>query len=106
MPPRIQTQAPPGPGFRRPVPAPFAMVAFLRRAVLRTVMALCLCLSLALTACSASGTGLTGNYVDDTVRTAQTLLTTGERPELVHHDADRAQFHRRSLHQLPQPSGA
>jgi photosystem II Psb27 protein len=57
------------------------MVAFLRRTVLRTVVALCLCLSLALTACSESGTGLTGNYVDDTVRTAQSLLTTIALPQ-------------------------
>ncbi|MFM7264227.1 MAG: photosystem II protein Psb27 [Cyanobium sp.] len=57
------------------------MVAFLRSAVLRTVMVLCLCLSLALTACSASGTGLTGNYVEDTVRTAQTLLSTIALPQ-------------------------
>ncbi|MFO0038812.1 MAG: photosystem II protein Psb27 [Synechococcaceae cyanobacterium] len=57
------------------------MVAFLRRTVLRTVVALCLCFTLALSACSASGTGLTGNYVDDTVRTAQTLLTTIATPQ-------------------------
>ena len=57
------------------------MVAFLRRAVLRTAVALCLCLTLALSACSGSGTGLTGNYLDDTVRTAQTLLTTIALPQ-------------------------
>jgi photosystem II Psb27 protein len=57
------------------------MVAFLRRAVLRTALTLCLCLTLALSACSAAGTGLTGNYVDDTVLTAQTLLSTIAVPQ-------------------------
>jgi photosystem II Psb27 protein len=61
------------------------MVAFLRRAVLRTAVALCLsvclCHPLTLSACSASGTGLTGNYVDDTVVTAQTLLATIALPQ-------------------------
>ena len=57
------------------------MVAFLRRAVLRTMVALCLCLTLTLTACSGAGTGLTGNYVEDTVLTAQTLLATIAQPQ-------------------------
>jgi photosystem II Psb27 protein len=57
------------------------MVALLRRALLRTVVALCLCLTLTLTACSSGGTGLTGNYVEDTVLTAQTLLTTIALPQ-------------------------
>jgi photosystem II Psb27 protein len=57
------------------------MVAFLRRAVLRTMVALCLCLTLTLTACSGAGTGLTGNYGEDTVLTAQTLLTTIGLPQ-------------------------
>jgi photosystem II Psb27 protein len=40
------------------------------------VFAVCLCLSLALTACSGSSGPLTGNYVDDTVTVADTLLAT------------------------------
>ena len=59
------------------------MVASLRRALFRPLLALCLCLvlSLGLSACGASGTGLTGNYVDDTVLTAQALLTTIAKPQ-------------------------
>ena len=38
--------------------------------------ALALVLSLGLTACSSSTTGLTGNYVDDTVSVARSLLGT------------------------------
>jgi photosystem II Psb27 protein len=59
------------------------MVASLRRALFRPLLALCLCLvlSLGLSACGASGTGLTGNYVDDTVLTAQALLTTIAQPQ-------------------------
>ena len=55
------------------------MPAFLRRSVLRPLLSACLCLALCLTlglaGCSSAG-GLSGNYVDDTVRVAQSLLTT------------------------------
>ena len=40
------------------------------------VMAVCLCLCLMLTACSGNGGPLTGNYVEDTVAVADTLLAT------------------------------
>ena len=40
------------------------------------LVAVCLCLSLLLTACSGSGGPLTGNYVEDTVATADSLLAT------------------------------
>jgi len=40
------------------------------------VVAVCLCLSLVLTACSGSNGPITGNYVDDTVTVADTLLAT------------------------------
>lgn len=60
------------------------MPAFLHRTVLRPLLSACLCLvlclSLALTGCSSAG-GLTGSYVDDTVRVAQTLLTTIAIPQ-------------------------
>jgi photosystem II Psb27 protein len=39
-------------------------------------VALVLCLSLALTACSSANTGLSGNYVEDTVAVADSLLST------------------------------
>ena len=42
----------------------------------RVALALVLCLSLALTACSAANTGLSGNYVEDTVAVADSLLST------------------------------
>jgi len=42
----------------------------------RLAIALVLCLSLALTACSSANTGLSGNYVEDTVAVADSLLST------------------------------
>jgi photosystem II Psb27 protein len=48
---------------------------------LRPLLALGLCLCLSLTACSGAGGGLSGNYVDDTVSVAQTLLTTIAIPQ-------------------------
>ncbi len=55
------------------------MVAFLRRNVVRPLLSLCLALalglSLSLTACS-SASSLSGNYVDDTVSVAHSLLST------------------------------
>ena len=44
------------------------------------VVAVCLCISLLLTACSGSSGPLTGNYVDDTVAVADTLLATISLP--------------------------
>jgi photosystem II Psb27 protein len=48
---------------------------------LRPLLALGLCVCLSLTACSGSEAGITGNYVDDTVSVAQTLLTTIAIPQ-------------------------
>jgi len=48
---------------------------------LRPLLAVGLCLCLSLTACAGSGGGLSGNYVDDTVSVAQTLLTTIAIPQ-------------------------
>lgn len=48
----------------------------LRSLISRLAIALVLCLSLALTACSSASGGLTGNYVDDTVAVADSLLAT------------------------------
>ena len=42
----------------------------------RFAVALVLCLSLALTACSSANTGLSGNYIEDTVAVADSLLST------------------------------
>ena len=42
----------------------------------RVALALVLCLSLALTACSSANTGLSGNYGEDTVAVADSLLST------------------------------
>ena len=48
----------------------------LKQLLSRVALALVLCLSLALTACSAANTGLSGNYVEDTVAVADSLLST------------------------------
>ncbi|MCT0225135.1 photosystem II protein Psb27 [Synechococcus sp. CS-1328] len=60
------------------------MAAFWQRVQhqLRAVLvALGLCLALGLTACSGASTGLSGNYVDDTMAVAQNLLTTIAIPQ-------------------------
>jgi len=53
------------------------MVAFLQRNLIHPLLSLCLALVLvlSLTAC-ASASGLSGNYVDDTVSVAHSLLST------------------------------
>ncbi|MFZ0409560.1 MAG: photosystem II protein Psb27 [Cyanobium sp.] len=53
------------------------MVAFLRRSLLRPLLSACLALALcfSLTACSGASS-LSGNYVDDTVSVANSLLST------------------------------
>jgi len=60
------------------------MHALLHRSVLRPLLNACLCLalclSLALSGCSSAG-GLSGSYVDDTVKVAETLLTTIAIPQ-------------------------
>ncbi len=48
----------------------------------KAALALVLCLSLSLTGCSGAGGPLSGNYVDDTVTVAKSLLTT------IHLEAD------------------
>lgn len=48
----------------------------LKQLLSRLAIALVLCLSLALTACSSVNTGLSGNYVEDTVAVADSLLST------------------------------
>ena len=48
----------------------------LKQLLSRVALALALCLSLALTACSSANTGLSGNYVEDTVAVADSLLST------------------------------
>jgi photosystem II Psb27 protein len=52
------------------------MVEFLFRRLLVPMVALTLCLCLALTACAGSAGSLSGNYVDDTVTVARSLLGT------------------------------
>ena len=52
----------------------------LLRPLLRACLGLVLCLSLGLAGCSNAG-GMTGSYVDDTVRVAQSLLTTIAIPQ-------------------------
>ena len=47
----------------------------------RALAALGLCLCLALGACASAPGGLSGNYVDDTVQVAQSLLTTIAIPQ-------------------------
>ena len=48
----------------------------LKQLLSRVALALVLCLSLMLTACSSANTGLSGNYVEDTVAVADSLLST------------------------------
>lgn len=48
----------------------------LRLLISRLAIAVVLCLTLALSACSSTSGGLTGNYVDDTVAVADSLLAT------------------------------
>jgi photosystem II Psb27 protein len=57
------------------------LVDGLTASALRPLLALGLCLCLSLSACSGASGGLTGNYVDDTVSVAQTLLTTIAIPQ-------------------------
>ena len=47
----------------------------------RALIAVCLGLTLLLSACGGSGTGLSGNYVDDTVAVADSLLSTIALPQ-------------------------
>ena len=44
-------------------------------------LGLCLCLALGVGACASTPGGLSGNYVDDTVQVAQSLLTTIAIPQ-------------------------
>ena len=53
-----------------------AGLAALFRPIVRLLTPLCLAGVLLLSACSASASGLSGNYVDDTVAVADTLLGT------------------------------
>jgi photosystem II Psb27 protein len=57
------------------------MVKSLFRPLLAMGLGLCLCLCLALGACSANASGLSGNYVEDTVAVADRLLTTIAIPQ-------------------------
>ena len=54
-----------------------ALIARLKAAL----VAVCLVFVLVLSSCSAAGGPLTGNYVDDTVNVAQSLLTTIALPQ-------------------------
>lgn len=66
---------------RIPPDALLPLVAFLRRSLLGPLLALGLCLCLGLSGCTQAAAGLSGNYVDDTVSVAQTLLTTIALPQ-------------------------
>jgi photosystem II Psb27 protein len=52
------------------------MVDFLRRRLLLPLVAVGLCLCLGLSACSSAATGLSGDYVEDTLHVAESLLST------------------------------
>ncbi|MCP9915448.1 photosystem II protein Psb27 [Cyanobium sp. ATX 6F1] len=56
------------------------MAAVLVR-VKASLVAVCLCLVLVLSACTSASGPITGNYVDDTVAVAQSLLTTIALPQ-------------------------
>jgi len=58
-----------------------AGLAALFRPIVRLLTPLCLAGVLLLSACSASASGLSGNYVDDTVQVAHSLLTTIAIPQ-------------------------
>ena len=53
-----------------------ALFSSFQRWAARAALALGLCLSLMLSACGADSTGLSGNYVEDTVAVADALITT------------------------------
>jgi photosystem II Psb27 protein len=53
-----------------------SLVSGARRSTLPGLLAVGLCLCLGLTACSGASGGLSGNYVDDTVQVADSLLST------------------------------
>ena len=53
----------------------------LARRVATPTLAVGLCLCLGLSGCSGAGGGLSGNYVDDTVSVAESLLTTIAIPQ-------------------------
>ncbi|MEB3275635.1 MAG: photosystem II protein Psb27 [Cyanobacteriota bacterium] len=52
------------------------LLASLLSGLSRSLIALCLGICLLLTACSGATTGLSGNYVDDTVAVADSLMST------------------------------
>lgn len=58
-----------------------SMANVLPRRGLSPLLALGLCLCLGLSGCSGASGGLSGNYVDDTVRVADTLLSTIAIPQ-------------------------